>query len=116
MRPVGGMIFGHIGDRLGRKRALEISVLMMALPTACPGLVPGYHRIGFAAPVILVVLRLIQGLSVGGEFIGSMSFTTEIAPAKRRGLYGSWTVMSAVGGIMPRGILPRPPITSWHWL
>jgi MHS family proline/betaine transporter-like MFS transporter len=64
MRPIGGAIFGHIGDRMGRKKALQISVLMMALPTTCLGLVPGYERIGLPAPVILIVLRLIQGLSV----------------------------------------------------
>ncbi|MBW1783421.1 MAG: MFS transporter [Deltaproteobacteria bacterium] len=123
MRPIGGAIFGHMGDRLGRKKALQISVLMMALPTTCLGLVPGYERIGLAAPVLLIVLRLIQGLSVGGEFIGSMSFTAEIAPANRRGLYGSWTVMSAVGGIMlgsavatlMQELLSSESMLSWGW-
>ncbi len=123
MRPIGGAVFGHIGDRMGRKRALEISVLMMALPTTCLGLVPGYAKIGIAAPLILIVLRLLQGLSVGGEFIGSMSFTAEIAPAKCRGLYCSWTVMSAVGGIMlgslvatiMQGLLSHENMLSWGW-
>lgn len=59
MRPIDGLVFGHIGDRLGRKKALQLSVLMMALPTTCLGLVPAYARIGFAAPVMLIVLRLI---------------------------------------------------------
>jgi len=85
--------------------------------------VPGYERIGIATPVILIVLRLIQGVSVGGEFIGSMSFTTEIAPADRRGLYGSWTVLSAVGGIMigsavatvMQGLLSNESMLSWGW-
>ncbi|MCF8127021.1 MAG: MFS transporter, partial [Deltaproteobacteria bacterium] len=123
MRPIGGAVFGHIGDRLGRKKALQISVLMMAFPTACLGLVPGYREIGLAAPVILILLRLLQGLSVGGEFIGSMSFIIEIAPAGRRGLYGSWTVMSAVGGIMigslvatlMQNFLGHESMLSWGW-
>jgi len=123
MRPIGGVIFGHLGDRMGRKKALQISVLMMALPTTCLGLVPGYERIGLAAPVILIILRLLQGISVGGEFIGSMSFTAEIAPADRRGLYGSWAVMSAVGGIMlgsavatvMQAFLSNESMLSWGW-
>ena len=123
MRPIGGAIFGHMGDRVGRKKALQVSVLMMAIPTACLGLVPTYDRIGLAAPVILIVLRLIQGISVGGEFIGSMSFTTEIAPPNRRGFYGSLTTLSAVGGVMlgsavatvMQNLLGEESMLSWGW-
>ena len=123
MRPIGGAIFGHVGDRVGRKKALQVSVLMMAIPTACLGLVPTYDRIGLAAPVILIVLRLIQGISVGGEFIGSMSFTTEIAPPNRRGFYGSLTTLSAVGGVMlgsavatvMQNLLGEESMLSWGW-
>ena len=123
MRPIGGAIFGHMGDRVGRKKALQVSVLMMAIPTACLGLVPTYDRIGLAAPLILIVLRLIQGISVGGEFIGSMSFTTEIAPPNRRGFYGSLTTLSAVGGVMlgsavatvMQNLLGEESMLSWGW-
>ncbi len=105
MRPLGGVIFGQIGDRVGRKRALQLSVLMMAIPTTLVGLLPTYASIGIWASIGLVALRLIQGVSVGGELIGSISFITEIAPATMRGLYGSWTLFSAVGGIMIGSLL-----------
>lgn len=100
MRPIGGIIFGHIGDRLGRKKALQISITMMALPTILLGCLPTYAQVGVTASVLLVVMRLIQGTSVGGELIGSISFISEIAPPNRRGLYGSWTLFSAIGGVM----------------
>src|SRR4051812_20480447 len=74
MRPVGGLIFGHIGDRLGRKRALELSVLLMAGPTTLVGALPSYRHIGLAAPLLLTLIRMLQGVSVGGEFIGSIAF------------------------------------------
>jgi MFS transporter, MHS family, proline/betaine transporter len=123
MRPIGGAIFGHMGDRVGRKKALQVSILMMAIPTACLGLVPSYDRIGLAAPLILIFLRFLQGISVGGEFIGSMSFSAEIAPPNRRGYYGSLTTLSAVGGIMigsavataMQGLLSQESMLSWGW-
>src|SRR5215475_7193808 len=74
MRPFGGLVFGYIGDRVGRKLALELSVLLMAGSTTLLGLLPTYAHIGIAAPVLLTLIRLMQGLSVGGEYIGSMSF------------------------------------------
>jgi len=100
MRPLGGVIFGHIGDRLGRKKALQVSVLMMALPTTLLGLLPTHAQIGISAAGLLMLLRLIQGVSVGGELIGSISFVTESAPPHKRGFVGSWTLFSAVGGVM----------------
>lgn len=100
IRPVGGILFGHIGDRHGRKQALMLSVLMMAIPTGLIGLLPTYAQVGALAPVLLVILRLAQGLSVGGELIGSIAFITEIAPAKHRGFFGSWTFCGLTGGIM----------------
>ncbi len=98
MRPLGGLIFGHIGDRIGRKKALELSVLLMAVPTTLLGLLPTYHDIGLAAPIALTAIRALQGISVGGEFIGSISFLGEHAPSNRRGLLGSWTSASATLG------------------
>src|SRR5579884_86382 len=84
MRPLGGVLFGHIGDRLGRKRALELSVLLMAVSTVLMGMLPAYASLGLAAPLLLTLLRLLQGLSVGGEYIGSMSFLAEHAPPAHR--------------------------------
>ena len=123
MRPLGGMIFGQIGDRIGRKRALQISVLMMAIPTTLIGLLPTYASVGIWASVGLVALRLIQGVSVGGELIGSISFITEIAPRKRRGYYGSWTMVSAIAGVLlgslmatvMTNMLDAATMSAWGW-
>src|SRR5262249_46317563 len=84
MRPVGGALVGHIGDKLGRRAALTFSVAAMAVPTFLVGLLPGYQTLGFAAPAILTGLRMIQGLSVGGEYPTSVVFMVEHAPAGRR--------------------------------
>src|SRR5262245_24290093 len=100
MRPLGGIVFGHIGDRLGRKRALQLSIAMMALPTTLLGLLPTHAQVGATAAFLLVLLRLIQGVSVGGELIGSISFVTESAPPQRRGLAGSFSFASSSGGIL----------------
>lgn len=100
MRPLGGAIFGHLGDTWGRKKALELSVLLMALPTTLLGLLPTYAAIGVMAPLLLTVLRILQGVSVGGELIGSVSFLGEAASSRRRGLLASWTLCSAFGGIL----------------
>ena len=119
LRPVGGVIFGHIGDRIGRKKALELSVLLMAVPTTLLGLLPTYHDIGLAAPIALTLIRGLQGISVGGEFIGSISFLGEHAPASRRGLLGSWTSCSAtLGTLLGSGVAALvnetlPP--AWGW-
>jgi len=89
MRPLGGIIFGSIGDRLGRKKALQLSVAMMALPTILLGFLPTHAQIGISASLLLVLLRLIQGVSVGGELIGSISFISEIAPRTAAGYTGA---------------------------
>ncbi len=100
MRPIGGIIFGNIGDKKGRKKALTISILFMAVPTTLVGLLPTYESIGWLAALLLVILRLLQGLSVGGEFTGSISFLVEKAPANRRGFYGSWSTFGVFGGML----------------
>jgi MHS family proline/betaine transporter-like MFS transporter len=100
MRPLGGIVFGHIGDRVGRKAALTISVLAMAIPTFLIGLLPGEATIGPAAAVFLVILRMIQGLSVGGEYTTSIVFLVEGAGRNRQGFAGSWSGFGAVGGIL----------------
>lgn len=100
MRPLGGIIFGYIGDKQGRKKALLISVLMMAIPTTLIAFLPTYAEIGWYAALLLVILRLLQGLSVGGEFTGSISFLVEQAPKRKRGFFGSWSTFGVFGGML----------------
>ncbi|MBF0199314.1 MAG: MFS transporter [Planctomycetes bacterium] len=100
MRPIGGALFGHMGDKIGRKQALQMSVLLMAVPTFAIGILPTWDQAGIMAPILLILMRMIQGLSVGGELIGSISFLTEIAPEGKKGKYGSWAECSSLGGIM----------------
>jgi MHS family proline/betaine transporter-like MFS transporter len=123
MRPLGGVLFGYIGDRVGRKRALELSVLLMAVSTALMGILPGHASLGLAAPLFLTLLRLLQGLSVGGEYIGSMSFLVEHAPPERRAFVGSWSSFSVVlGSLLGSGIaslflglLSAADLAAWGW-
>jgi MHS family proline/betaine transporter-like MFS transporter len=123
MRPLGGLLFGHIGDRLGRKRALELSVLLMAGATTLLGLLPPHSAIGLAAPLLLTLLRLLQGLSVGGEYVGSMSFLSEHAPPGHRAFFGSWSSASVVlGTLFGSGtaallsrLLPNEQLQAWGW-
>lgn len=122
-RPLGALIFGHIGDRSGRKRALMASVLMMAVPTMLIGLLPTHAQIGLFAPALLVLLRLCQGLAVGGEFTTSMVLLVEGAQRTRRGLVGSFAPFGAVGGMLIGSAvgaaitfyLPADAIASWGW-
>ena len=100
MRPLGGVVFGYIADRLGRARALRWSIIMMAGPTVMVGVLPTYETIGVMAAALLILLRLIQGVSAGGELIASITFLVEGAPNHRRGLHGSWALFGAVGGIL----------------
>jgi len=123
MRPVGAAIFGHFGDRMGRRKALSASVLLMAGATALMGLLPTYAQIGMTATVLLTFLRLLQGISAGGEFTGSISFLVEHAPPSRRGFIGSWTTFSGVSGmILGSGagalatyLLSDEALNSWGW-
>jgi MHS family proline/betaine transporter-like MFS transporter len=98
VRPIGGVIVGHIGDRLGRRSALTLSVAAMALPTFVIGLLPGYETIGILAPVLLTCMRIVQGLSVGGEYPCSIVFLVEHASPGRRGLMGAFACLGAVAG------------------
>jgi MHS family shikimate/dehydroshikimate transporter-like MFS transporter len=98
-RPIGGIVFGHFGDRVGRKSMLVISLLIMGLATAAIGILPSYASIGIAAPILLVVLRLAQGLGVGGEWGGAVLMSVEHAPKGKRGLYGSFPQMGVPAGL-----------------
>ncbi|MFJ9818476.1 MFS transporter [Streptomyces sp. NPDC101151] len=121
-RPVGGLVFGHIGDRYGRKQALVITLMMMGGATVCVGLLPGYDQWGAAAPVLLVVLRMVQGVAVGGEWGGAVLIATEYAPPRRKLLYGAFAQQgSPVGNLLATlaflGIarLPDAAFESWGW-
>lgn len=123
MRPIGGILFGHIGDRFGRKTALRYSTLLMAGPTTLIGLLPTYEQIGLWATILLTLCRVLQGLSVGGEMIGSISFLAEEAPPGRRGFFSSWAgvtgssgslVGSGVAALM-HGLLTPEDLLSWGW-
>lgn len=98
IRPLGGLFWGPLGDRLGRKSVLAITIIMMAVATVCVGLIPTYDQIGFWAPLILVILRMIQGFSTGGEYGGAATFMAEYAPDARRGFFGSFLEFGTLAG------------------
>lgn len=123
MRPLGAVLFGMIGDRISRRRVLVLSVVLMVVPTFALGLIPTYAAVGVAAPILLTLVRLIQGLSVGGEFSGSVTYMVETAPANRRGWAGSWANVGSMGGMLLGSglaslvttLLPTPAVQSWGW-
>jgi len=122
-RPIGGVLFGQIGDRLGRTRALQLSIFLMAVPTTLITLVPTHATVGVLAPVLLVILRLAQGISVGGEFIGSCCYLVEAAPSGRRGFFGSWSTFGTIGGMLLgsavatllQDVLSTEQLHAWGW-
>ncbi len=123
MRPIGAIIIGHIADRVGRRLALMISVLLMAIPTTCIAFLPTYAQIGIAAPILLTFIRLLQGLAVGGEYTSSLVYLVENAPPGYRARRGCWAVMGATGGILLGSavsdlfhqILSEQQIEAWGW-
>jgi MFS transporter, MHS family, proline/betaine transporter len=123
MRPFGALLFGHLGDREGRERALTLSVLAMAVPTFLIGLLPTYSEVGVAATIAMVVLRLVQGLSVGGEYTTSVVFMVERAPSDRRGMTGAFGVAGAFAGVMLGSavgwmvaeLMPAAALSQWGW-
>ncbi|MGF0313282.1 MFS transporter [Rhodococcus sp. IEGM1428] len=121
-RPIGGVVFGHYGDRLGRKKMLIISLVGMGAATILMGLLPGYAQIGVAAPILLTVLRLAQGFAVGGEWGGATLMAVEHAPTARKGFYGSFAQMGAPAGTATATMaflavsqLPDEQFLSWGW-
>ncbi|MGH1420107.1 MAG: MFS transporter [Hyphomicrobiaceae bacterium] len=99
-RPAGSIIFGHLGDRIGRKRVLVWSTMMMAIPCTMVGLLPTYDTIGYAAPFLLIAMRLLQGASVGGEFTGSVTYLSEQASPGKKYFYASFTSAGALIGVL----------------
>ncbi|WP_372509243.1 glycine betaine/L-proline transporter ProP [Streptomyces kronopolitis] len=123
VRPIGGMVFGPLGDRIGRQKVLAITMIMMAAGTFAIGLIPSYASIGVGAPILLLVARLVQGFSTGGEYGGASTFIAEYAPDKKRGFLGSWlefgTLAGYVGGAglvtLMTALLSTSDLTSWGW-
>ncbi len=100
VRPLGAVFFGWLGDAYGRRISMVVAILMMAIPTGCIGLLPTYAEIGILAPILLIMIRLLQGASLGGEFSGSIAYIVEHAPAHRRGLAGAASLVSMMIGFL----------------
>src|SRR6478752_10610171 len=121
-RPIGGLIFGHFGDRIGRKKMLLLTLLIMGLGTALIGLLPSYDAIGVWAPILLVALRVLQGIGVGGEYGGAVLLAVEYAPRDRRGFFGSFAHIGVPGGLFLASgafslasMLPDEAFLAWGW-
>lgn len=123
LRPLGGVVLGPLGDKFGRRRVLSLTIIFMSGATFLIGLIPSHHTIGVAAPLLLVLLRLIQGFSTGGEYGGAATFIAEYAPDKRRGLLGSFLEFGTLGGyVLGAGLatifqlsLSTDAMNSWGW-
>ncbi|MGX7926234.1 MFS transporter [Tsuneonella sp. HG094] len=122
-RPLGAVLFGFLGDRLGRKYTFLVTVTLMGIATAGVGLIPSAATIGFAAPVIVIALRILQGLALGGEYGGAAVYVAEHAPPERRGFYTSFIQASVVGGFVLsiavvaacRYLIPEEAFAAWGW-
>jgi MFS transporter, MHS family, proline/betaine transporter len=123
VRPLGGFIFGPLGDRIGRKRVLMTTILFMTVGTTTTGLLPGYSAIGIWAPILLVVARIFQGLSTGGEYVGAMTYLGEQVPDRKRGLMVGFLPMGNLTGFVLAGLLvtglqswlPAHDMLAWGW-
>ena len=123
VRPLGGFIWGHIGDKVGRRTALSLSILIMSAATFCIALIPGYDTIGIWAPILLLMIRVVQGFSASGEYAGASAFLVEYAPANRRGLYAAVVPASTAAGLLLgslmaallTGLLSADALHSWGW-
>ncbi|MFI6533068.1 MFS transporter [Nonomuraea sp. NPDC050547] len=122
-RPLGAAVFGRLGDRIGRRPLLILVVLLMSAATALIGVLPTYDTIGAAAPWLLTLVRILQGLSAGGEFGGAVSLMTEFAPDRKRGLYGSWQSFTVALGLLGGAgaaavmatLLSEADLKAWGW-
>lgn len=123
VRPVGAVIIGNLGDRLGRKRSLSVVIIAMAASTLVMGLLPGYDAIGILAPILLIVVRIVQGLAAGGEFGSAAAFLAEYSPAKRRGFGVSWLEFGSLLGFLAASFVvyllhlafTDAQVVEWAW-
>jgi MFS family permease len=122
VRPIGGLIFGHFGDRVGRKALLVATIILMGVATTMIGLLPTYASVGVAAPLLLVLLRVLQGVSVGGEYGGAVLMAVEHSESDRLGYYGSWVQMGSPAGLILANAvfliitqLSDSVVLSWGW-
>lgn len=121
-RPIGSIIFGHYGDKIGRKAMLILTLFIMGVATFAIGLLPTYGAIGIWAPILLVTMRVLQGIAVGGEYGGAVLMAVEYAPEGRRGFYGSWPQVGVPAGLLLASgmfgllsLLPEEQFISWGW-
>lgn len=123
IRPLGGMFFGALGDRYGRQKILAMTIILMTLSTFCIGLIPSYATIGFWAPVLLLIAKMVQGFSVGGEYTGASIFVAEYSPDRKRGFLGSWLDFGSLTGfvcgagivVVLTTILGQEAFNEWGW-
>ncbi len=123
VRPLGGLVWGHFGDKYGRRNALSFSILIMSISTFCIGVLPTYGHIGLWAPALLLLIRLVQGFSASGEYAGASAFLAEYAPQGKRGLYTSIVPASTAAGLLfgaafvagLHGLLSSEDMQSWGW-
>jgi MHS family shikimate/dehydroshikimate transporter-like MFS transporter len=122
IRPLGGFVFGHFGDRLGRKTILVTTLMIMGVTTTAIGLIPSYEKIGVLAPILLTVLRMAQGFGAGAEFAGAAILAVEYSPPNRRGFFGSWPQIGVAIGLATASaafalvqLLPEEQFLSWGW-
>lgn len=123
IRPVGAMVWGPLGDKIGRKRVLATTILLMAGATLAVGLIPSYETIGIAAPVLLYLMRVVQGFSAGGEYGGAATFMAEYSPDHRRGFYGSFLEVGTLAGftagngiaLVLVNVMSTDSLESWGW-
>lgn len=123
MRPFGALVFGRLGDIVGRKYTFLITILIMGVSTFLVGVLPGASQIGIAAPIILIILRMLQGLALGGEYGGAATYVAEHAPNGRRGYYTSWIQTTATLGLFlslmvilgVQFALGKEAFAAWGW-
>ncbi|MFJ5435602.1 glycine betaine/L-proline transporter ProP [Pectobacterium sp. CHL-2024] len=123
VRPLGGIFFGAMGDKFGRQKVLSITIIIMSVSTFCIGLIPSYESIGIWAPILLLLAKLAQGFSVGGEYTGAAIFVAEYSPDRRRGFLGSWLDFGSIAGfvmgagvvVLISSIVGEESFLDWGW-
>lgn len=123
IRPLGGLFFGMLGDKYGRQKILAITIVIMSISTFCIGLIPSYDTIGIWAPILLLICKMAQGFSVGGEYTGASIFVAEYSPDRKRGFMGSWLDFGSIAGfvlgagvvVLISTIVGEANFLDWGW-